>query len=235
MKPASNPVDDQIVRRGWPDKPILAVCEFATVAILFWADVHHHIFISKTLYLFPLAWFSLRVRGLRWRDVGLARFRSWRTTLLIGLAAGVTLEAFELFISQPLLIRIIGKPPDLSDFPSTRGHVGLLLLWILLIWTLGASGEEMVYRGYLMNRVADLMRGTRTSWIVSLLAVSIVFGAAHLGQGITGQVENMIDGFLLGALYLGCGRNLAVAIVAHGVTDTIDFLLIFAGLYPTLR
>src|SRR2546429_9953197 len=71
MKPALNPVDDQIVRRGWPDKPILAVCEFATVAILFWADVHHHIFISKTLYLFPLAWFSLSVRGLRWRDVGL--------------------------------------------------------------------------------------------------------------------------------------------------------------------
>jgi uncharacterized protein len=154
---------------------------------------------------------------------------------LIGLAAGAALEALELFISQPLLIRITGKPPDLSDFASMRGHVGLLLLWILLIWTLGASSEEMVYRGYLMNRVAGLMHGTRTPWIVSLLAVSIVFGAAHLDQGITGQVENAIDGFLLGALYLGCRRNLAVPIVAHGVGDTIDFLLIFAGLYPTLR
>jgi membrane protease YdiL (CAAX protease family) len=167
--------------------------------------------------------------------VGLARFRNWRKTLLTSPAAGVALEAFELFISQPLLIRITGKPPDLSDFASTRGHVGLLLLWILLIWTLGASGEGMVCRGYLMNRVAGLMRGIRTSWIVSLFAVSIVFGTAHLGQGITGQVENMIDGFLLGALYLGCGCNLAVASVAHGETDTIDFLLIFAGLYPTLH
>jgi CAAX protease family protein len=225
MKPALNQIDDQIVRRGWPDSPILALCEFAVVAVLFWADVHHHIFISKTLYLFPLAWISLRVRGLRWRDVGLARFRNWRKTLLIGLAAGVALEAFELFISQPLLIRITGRPPDLSDFASTRGHVGLLLLWILLIWTVGASGEEMVYRGYLMNRVAGLMRGTRTGWIIALLIVSIVFGAAHIDQGITGQ----------GALYLGCGPNLAVAVVAHGVGDTIDFLFIFAGLYPTLR
>jgi hypothetical protein len=65
MKPALNPVDDQIVRRAWPDNPILALCEFGVVAVLFWADVHHHIFISKTLYLFPLAWISLRVRGLR--------------------------------------------------------------------------------------------------------------------------------------------------------------------------
>jgi hypothetical protein len=58
MKPALNPVDDQIVRRTCPDNPILAPCEFV-VAVLFWADVHHHIFISKTLYLFPLAWISV--------------------------------------------------------------------------------------------------------------------------------------------------------------------------------
>jgi len=167
MKPALNPVDDQIVRRGWLDNPILALCEFAVVALLFSADVHHHIFISKTLYLFPLAWISLRVRGLRRRDVGLAPFRSWRTTLLIGVAAGAALEIFELFISQPLLIRLTGKAPDLSDFSSTRGHIGILLLWILLTWTLGAFGEEMVYRGYLMNRVAGLMHGTRTGWIIA--------------------------------------------------------------------
>jgi hypothetical protein len=32
----------------------LAVAEFATVAGLFYADVHHHIFVSKTPYLFLL-------------------------------------------------------------------------------------------------------------------------------------------------------------------------------------
>jgi membrane protease YdiL (CAAX protease family) len=67
-----------------------------------------------------------------------------------------------------------------------------------------------------------------------LLAVSIVFGFAHIGQGITGQLENVLDGFLLGLIYLGCGRNLAVPIVAHGVTDTVDLLLLFMGRYPGL-
>jgi len=41
-------------------------------------------------------------------------------------------------------------------------------------------------------------------------------------------------GLLLGVLYLACGRNLAVPIIAHGITDTIDVVLIFSGRYPGL-
>ena len=37
---------------------------------------------------------------------------------------------------------------------------------------------------------------------------------------------------LLALFYLVCGRKLAVPIVAHGVQDTIDVLLIFLGKYP---
>jgi membrane protease YdiL (CAAX protease family) len=41
-------------------------------------------------------------------------------------------------------------------------------------------------------------------------------------------------GLLLGLIYLRTGRNLAVPIIAHGVSDTIDFVLIFFGKYPGL-
>jgi hypothetical protein len=54
-------------------------------------------------------------------------------------------------------------------------------------------------------------------------------------SGITGQLENVVDGVFLGAIYLACRRNLSVSIVAHGVADTLDVLLLFFGLYPTLR
>jgi membrane protease YdiL (CAAX protease family) len=54
-------------------------------------------------------------------------------------------------------------------------------------------------------------------------------------QGITGVSENFIDGLILGALYLKFGRKLAVPIIAHGVTDTVDFLLIFFHRYPGLH
>jgi hypothetical protein len=55
----------------------LLFVEFAFVAGLFVADVYHHIFFSKTPYLFLLGWASLRLRGMRWKDVGFARPKSW--------------------------------------------------------------------------------------------------------------------------------------------------------------
>src|SRR5579872_2724099 len=222
-------------QRNWTRNPLLAFCEFGAVALIFWADIHHHIYLSKTLYLFPLAWLSLRLRGLRWTDVGLLRFQNWRKTVLWGVVCGVAMEAFELFISQPLLMRWTGKGPDLELFRALHGNITWTLVALAGTWTLAAFGEEMVYRGYLMNRVVDLLRPTREAWTISLIVVSCAFGASHIGQGITGQLENMIDGLFLGAIYLACSRSLSVSIVAHGITDTLDVLLLFLGLYPTFR
>lgn len=222
-------------RRSWSRNPLLAVCEFGVVALIFWADVHHHIYLSKTLYLLPLAWFSLWLRGLHWTDIGLVRFQNWRKTVSVGILCGVAMELFELFISQPLLMRWTGKAPDLEIFRALHGNLKWTLIALAGTWTLAAFGEEMVYRGYLMNRVVDLLRPNRTAWSISLIVVSCAFGASHIDQGITGQLENMVDGVFLGAIYLACRRSLSVSIVAHGVADSLDVLLLFLGLYPTLR
>jgi len=57
------------------------------------------------------------------------------------------------------------------------------------------------------------------------------FGLAHAYQGITGIIDEGLMGFLLGVIYMRTGRNLAVPIIAHGVSDTIDFILIYLGKY----
>jgi hypothetical protein len=178
------------------------------------------------------AWLSLRARKLHWRDVGLSVFRNWKTTLAWGVAVGILMEAFQLLVSQPLLVRILGKNPDLEDFRPLIGNLKVTLIFIALAWTLAAFGEEMVYRGYLMNRVADLFNRTRRAWLISLIVVHVGFALAHAYQGLTGAIDEGLMGLLLGVVYLRTGRNLAVPIVAHGVADTIDFLLIFLGKYP---
>jgi membrane protease YdiL (CAAX protease family) len=215
----------------------MILLEFALVALIYLADIyrwHHVIVLSKTLDLLALGWISLRLRRLRWKDIGLQLYRGWARTLGIGVAVGVGIEILELFVTQPLLVRITHHWPDLSDFRGLLWNWKLLGLALALTWTLAAFGEEMVFRGYLMNRVADLFGRTRTAWILSLALVSVVFGFAHLYQGVTGVVENTIDGVLLGLAYLRYDRKLSVPIVAHGVTDTLDFLLIFVGKYPGL-
>ena len=217
---------------SWRNSKWLIVAELIVVALIFLADERHLIPFSKTPFLLVFAWVSLWVRKISWRSVGLRLYRNWRTSILLGIAAGLLLEALELFVTQPILVRWLGKQPDLEDFRMLTGNLKMTLIFIALAWTLAAFGEEMVYRGYLMNRVADLFNRTRTAWIVSLIAVHVGFGLAHVYQGITGAIDEGLMGLLLGVIYLRTGRNLAVPIIAHGLGDTIDFLLIFLGKYP---
>jgi membrane protease YdiL (CAAX protease family) len=218
--------------RTWRHCKWLTLVEFLIVGLIFYADYRHWIPFSKTPELVLLGWISLRLSGLGWRAVGLARWRSWPVTIAVGVTLGAVLEAFQLLVTQPILSRLLGREPDLDLFRMLTGNIKVTLLFIALSWTLAAFGEELFWRGYLMNRVADLFGRTRGVSVLSLVIVNIVFGLAHGYQGLTGWIEEGLAGIFLGLMYLRTGRNLCVPIIAHGVSDTIDMVLIFFGKMP---
>jgi membrane protease YdiL (CAAX protease family) len=217
---------------SWRDSKWLALLEFVLVGAIVYADHRHWIPVSKTPELLLLGWISLRVRKLRWRDLGLTRNRPWRSTIAIGVGLGALLETFQLLVTQPTLAKLVGRQPNLETFRMLTGNVKMTALFIVLSWTLAGFGEEMVWCGYLMNRVADLLGRGRGAWAASLLIVNIAFGFAHGYQGPTGWIEEGIAGLALGLMYLRTGKNLWVPIIAHGVADTIDMVLIFFGKMP---
>lgn len=218
--------------KNWRSSKWLAFVEFLIVGLIFYADHRGWIPFSKTPELVLLGWISLRLRGLRWRDVGVSRYRSWKVTIVWGVVLGTLLETFQLLVTQPILAKLLGRQPDLELFRMVTGNIKVTLLFIALSWTLAALGEELVWRAYLMNRVADVFGRTPAGWIGSLAVISIVFGLAHGYQGLTGWIEEGLAGLALGVMYLRTGRNLSVPIVAHGVCDTIDMILIFFGKMP---
>jgi membrane protease YdiL (CAAX protease family) len=211
---------------------VLLVVEILVIATVFHLDYIGLLPVSKTPYLFLLGWISLRWRGLRWKDVGLTINQSLLKPVAIGLAVGIAMEALELFASQPLLVRLLNRAPDLHELRPLVGNMKLLVLGIVLAWGLAALGEETVWRGYLLNRCADVLGRSRTAWIVSAILITLLFGLAHFPQGVTGIIENVIDGAILAGLYFATGRNLIGPIIAHGIQDTVDVLLIYAGWYP---
>ena len=211
------------------------VIELLVVATVFHLDYLGLLPVSKNPYLFILGWISLRLLGLRWRDVGL-RKAEWPLPkiLLVGFVVGVAMEALELFATQPILTKILGRGPDLEQLRPLIGNWKLLILGIVLSWTLAAFAEEAVYRGYLTNRVAEIFGSSKNAWIVAAILVTLLFGLAHFPQGPTGVIENIIDGAILAAVYFATGRNLWAPIIAHGIQDTVDVLLIYLGMYPGL-
>ncbi|HEU4427977.1 MAG TPA: type II CAAX endopeptidase family protein [Myxococcota bacterium] len=210
--------------------PALFAGELAAFASIFWADPW--LPLSKTPFFFAVAWLSLWLRGVTWRSLGFATPRSWPRALALGAAAGVAMFALEFFVTQELLFALTGEYPDLHEFDALVGNLPLLVLLLALNFVFAALGEELVWRGYALSRVAESLGSSRVAWVAALVLVNVGFGLAHLYQGETGVVETTIAGVLLGALYLASGRNLVIPMAAHFMSNTIDFIVIYVGWYP---
>ena len=83
-----------------------------------------------------------------------------------------------------------------------------------------------------MHRIADLFNRDNTGWIVGLILANFLFGFGHMYQGLSGMIITGLTGFIFAWLYFATNRNLWAAILAHGIYDTIGFLMIFFGVYP---
>jgi membrane protease YdiL (CAAX protease family) len=116
-------------------------------------------------------------------------------------------------------------------FADLKGNLPLLLLLLPFTWLFAAFGEEVFYRGYLMTRFAQFMGEGTLAWTIALFAQALLFGAAHAYLGPVGMVGAGMLGLINGAATLLWKRNLWPAIIAHGLTDTMGFTLLYLGLY----
>jgi membrane protease YdiL (CAAX protease family) len=201
------------------------------VAVILQALQACRIISGAIVYLFLLGSLSLWLRQSGWRQIGLRRPDGWQRTIGLGLILGLAYQVVSILLVVPILRTITHEPLDLSRVTSVYNNFPLLILWLAVTWTLAAFGEEMVYRGYLLNRVADLLGRRPAGWIVALIVASLLFGFGHAYQGITGIVETFLFGGVMAGLYFAGHRNVWLPVVAHGAYDTLAFLWIFLGLY----
>jgi uncharacterized protein len=218
----------QVNRGSGERRSLLFALEIALVAVIFWADAAGYIPLSKTPFLILVAWFSIRVRGLQWRDLGLRFGAGWQRLAGIGVLAGIAFWLFEYFVENPLLHKLTGKYPDLTDLKAVVGNIPVLLLLLGANIVLAGFGEELVWRGYALGRVSEVIGGP-WRWGLALVLVNVAFGLAHGYQGEAGVTQAAVQGVLLGVLYMRTGFNLVAPIVAHIVANTCDFVLMFAG------
>ncbi len=144
----------------------------------------------------------------------------------------MTYAIISLYTLDPLLDRLTGHPADLSEFADVRGNASMLLFWLLLSWVLGAFGRGAGVPWVYPEPYMVPQRAAPQS--IAILGSAVLFGVSHVSQGLSGVISNVLGGLVYGILYVLAGWNLWVPILAHGLEDTIGFILTYAGRYPGL-
>lgn len=212
---------------------LLLFIEIAAFVIIVYMDAIGLVPVSQTIFLIPLIWMVLKLRrerfsslGFTLKDVDLGR------SIFYGIIIGVGLEVLATYVTTPFISDFFGIEPDLSELAMIEGNIVMLGLFLCLSWLLGAFGEEICFRGFLMNRVAGILGNNDFAWIIALVLSSILFGYGHTEQGISGWVQEGLSGLFLGIVFLLFNKNLSVPIIAHGVSNTVALSLIYLGHYP---
>jgi len=162
---------------------------------------------------------------------GMGRITKPGLTILKGLGVALSVFAAVIFIINPLLNLIPGLGPrNMDKFKILFNNPTALVLNIAAMWVSAALLEELIWRGFLINRLLALLTGNKTTVkILTLLISSVVFGLAHAYQGPAGMIKTGAIGFVFGAAYLFLGKDLWPLVLAHGLIDTLDFVSHFYG------
>lgn len=181
--------------------------------------------VAANAAMLALVWLGLRLRGQKIDHLGLPTKFAGMKVLAWGFAKSmlvfvVTTAAF--ILGAIVMMNVAGAPQqaDVSGYDFLRGNLGLFLVSLASIYFFSSFGEEVVYRGFLINRLEDLFGGGRKAVVAAVIVSSLVFGLAHFGWGVTGMVQTTFMGLALAMSFIMLKRNLWILVAAHAYMDS---------------
>ena len=166
--------------------------------------------------------------GISWRALGLVLptgFRAWAATLGLALLAVVSVIVFMIFILDPVTTYFDWvTPPEAPDrWAFLLGRPFIFLAYLIgVVWVGAALGEELLMRGFVLNRLADLFGQGRPAWISATIVHAVIFGLLHIYQGVPGMVGTGVVACIFAGIYLIAKRRLLPVIIGHGIVNTIS-------------
>ena len=172
-------------------------------------------------------WPSRRgVSGTRWRDLGFVRPPHGAIDLIIALVAGVLFK----ILMKALVMPLLGFGAINSTYHYLTGNTAALLLTLLWVIVGGGFGEELIWRGFLFERLGAFLGPRAHAKLVIVVVTSIAFALAHYwDQGLPGAVQATMTGLVFGGTYARI-RTIWPVMVAHAAFDVAAVLMIYWNL-----
>jgi membrane protease YdiL (CAAX protease family) len=200
-----------------------------------WADIIMIAFVMLfphyahlPMYAYPFVvlgviWIYLNFNKESFASIGF-RFADlkWRS-FYIGGAIGLVYAAFNYWILGPFIIHLGFKSANLSDFNFIRHHFVNYIFLLLLAAFLVVPYEEIVFRGFIFNRVR-VMFGK--SFLISGVITSILFALYHWQEGWGAVIAIFIFALFITWLYKVFKGNLWYLIFFHLLYDTFMLTMI---------
>lgn len=173
-------------------------------------------------------WLTLN-RGGTLADLGIRRPARWLTVPLW--AFGILVIFIIAQAMVPVLVgQVIDVPqPDMSRYDVIRGNLAAAVFFAIALPLVAAIPEEIVYRGFLIERFTAVFGGDRGAAWLAAFVQAFIFGLVHFQWGAGGIVVTTIMGLIWGIAFLLSGRNLWIVIIAHSTAH----LLLVMQLYFT--
>lgn len=201
---------------------IITIVELVVAVIVVLLDLF-----IPTLVILGMIVISLLIRREKITVLGFKKPKSWPILIAIAFISVVFLQLFDVGVVMPILNRLTGTTIDYSGFSDLQGNLQRLLFLLVLGWTLAALGEEIVYRGYLQKLMGDLFGKNMLGVVLTIAISSLMFGMAHLAQGLIGVIVTTIDAVFFSLLKRKFDNNLWATILAHGFYNSIGFVVFY--------
>ena len=182
-----------------------------------------------------LATYFMVRRGVSWQSVGLSLpegRKDWFKSLGLALLAMVLVILFMALV-VPAMSSLLGVSIPESATDRFEFFLGKPLVFaaylVVVIWIGAAVGEELLMRGFLLNRLINFCGSEKKGTVVAVLLHAIIFGVLHISQGIPGIISTGIVAIIFAVMYLYNGRKLFPLIIAHGLINSIGIIAYYVS------
>jgi membrane protease YdiL (CAAX protease family) len=182
---------------------------------------------TGTLLFYIVVFITLWSKKWDWKYFGLTK-PDWLKTIYKGLFYAIGIFIINDFIIQPIIEFYFGEI-DLTEVSGIEGNLLNYIIFILLGWILGGFCEEIIFRGYVLQRLSIILGDKKITWFLSAFLSSIVFGFAHEYQGISGIIVTAVIAFIFCLIFISNKKNLIVLMLTHGIYNMIVITLIYLG------